>query len=49
MVLASEKEPEGWTAANKITVVLETAGLNGTELSAYCREWGLFPVQVRRW
>jgi hypothetical protein len=28
-------------AADKFTVVLETAGLNATELSAYCREHGL--------
>jgi len=47
-VPASEKEPEGWSAADKFTVVLETAGLNATELSAYCRDWGLFPEQVSR-
>ncbi|WP_457767799.1 helix-turn-helix domain-containing protein [Cyanobium sp. ULC084] len=27
-VTASEKEPEGWSPADKFTVVLETAGLN---------------------
>ena len=32
---ASEKERQGWNAADKFTVVLETAGLNATELSAY--------------
>jgi hypothetical protein len=41
VVPASEKEPEVWSAAVKFTVVLETAGLNATELSAYCREHGL--------
>lgn len=46
---ASEKEPEGWSAADKFTVVLETAGLNDTELGAFCRERGLFPEQVARW
>ncbi len=46
---SSEKEPEGWSAAGKFTVVLESAGLNSTELSAYCRERGLFPEQVSRW
>jgi len=30
-------------------VVLETACLNTTELSAYCRERGLYPEQVDRW
>ena len=49
VVPASEKEPEGWNAADKFTVVLESAGLNATELSAYCRERGLFPEQVSRW
>ena len=49
VVLASEKDPNGWSAADKFIVVLETAGLNATELSAYCRERGLFPEQVSRW
>ena len=41
VVPASEKDPDSWSAADKFTVVLETAGLNSTELSAYCRERGL--------
>ena len=49
VVPASEKVPDGWSAADKFTVVLETAGLNATELSGYCRERGLFPEQVERW
>ena len=34
VVPASDKEPEGWNAADKFTVVLDSAGLNATELSA---------------
>jgi len=49
VVPASEKDPDGWSAADKFTVVLESAGLNATELSGYCRERGLFPEQVERW
>ena len=49
VVPASEKDPDGWSAADKFTVVLETSGLNATELSAYCRERGLYPEQVDRW
>ena len=45
VVPASEKEPEGWSAADKFTVVLETARSNATELRAYCREPGLYPDQ----
>ena len=46
---ASQKDPEGWGATDKFTVVLETAGLNITKLSAYCRGRGLYPEQVDRW
>ncbi len=49
VVPASVKDTEGWVATDKFTVVLETAGLNATELSAYCRERGLYPEQVERW
>ena len=49
VVPASKKKPESWSTADKFTVVMETAGLNETELSAYCRERGLFPEQVERW
>lgn len=49
VVPASQKDPEGWGPADKFTVVLETAGLNSTELGGYCRERGLFPEQVDRW
>ena len=46
VVPASQKDPDGWSAADKFTVVLETAGLNATELSAYRQERGLCRVQV---
>lgn len=49
VVPASEKEAESWSAADKFTVVLETAGLNATELGGYCRERGLYTEQVDRW
>jgi transposase-like protein len=49
VVPASQKDPVGWGASDKFTVVLETAGLNATELGGYCRERGLFPEQVARW
>jgi transposase len=48
VVSASEKDPEGWSAADKFKVVLESAGLNATELGAFCRERGLYPEQVER-
>jgi transposase len=49
VVPASEKEPEGWRVADKFTLVLKIAGLNATELSAYCPKRGVYPEQVKRW
>ena len=34
-VAASEKDPEGWSTADKFTVVLESAGLNTTEIGVF--------------
>lgn len=38
--------PGGWAPADKLTVVLETAGFNATEIGAYSREQGLFSKQL---
>jgi transposase len=46
VVPASKKEPEDWSANEVLTLVLGTAGLNATELRAYCRERCLVPKQV---
>lgn len=45
----AKQKPEQWSSANKFTVVLETARLSETELSAYCRQKGLFVEQVKAW
>jgi len=49
VVPATQKDPEGLGPTDKFTVVLESAGLNSTELSAYYRERGQFLEQVERW
>ena len=41
--------PQGWASADKFAAVLETAALNESDLSAYCRERGLYPSQVKQW
>jgi hypothetical protein len=38
MVPASEKDPEGWSAAVKLKVLQESAGLHATELGSFCRK-----------
>ena len=41
--------PKGWSSADKFAAVLETAALNESELSAYCRQRGLYPNQIKQW
>jgi transposase-like protein len=43
VVPASEKAPETWSTADKFTVVLESAGLNATELGAFSASGACIP------
>ena len=43
------KSPEGWSSQEKFRVVLESAGLNETELAQYCRRKGLYVEQIKAW
>ncbi len=49
LVPDSKQKPEQWSSANKFVVVLETARMSEAELSAYCRQKGLFIEQVKAW
>ena len=50
LVPSSEREQEGWSAANKFTVVLESSVLNATELNAWVLKqgWKLHPRRSTR-
>lgn len=41
--------PAGWTSADKLAAVIETASMNEADLGAYCRRRGLYPEQLRVW
>lgn len=43
------KNSEQWSAQDKFSVLTETASLNATELSEYCRKRGLFVEQLDQW
>ena len=46
---SGKASPESWGGEAKFAVVLETAGMNASELGEYCRCKGLYPEQVARW
>ena len=41
--------PKGWASVDKFAAVLETAALNESERSVYCRKRGLYPNQIKQW
>jgi transposase-like protein len=43
------KSSNQYSADDKLAVIIETATLNETELSEYCRCKGLYPVQIKSW
>ncbi len=49
VVPGDSKNSEKWSSADKFAAVLETAALNESELSAYCRQRGLYPNQIKQW
>jgi len=44
-----DSTPEGWSASDKFSAVVETAAMNEMELSEYCRRRGLYPAQIQQW
>jgi len=48
-VPGSGKTSDQWSAESKLAVVIETAALNESELSEYCRQKGLYPEQIKEW
>ena len=42
-------DAEGWSARDKFSAVVETAAMNESERSEYCRKRGLYPEQLAAW
>jgi len=49
VVPAAPSNPENWSGADKLAVIIETASMNEQALSEYCRKKGLYPEQIARW
>jgi hypothetical protein len=47
--LSMPASTRAWTAPARLEAVVATAALNETELSAWCREHGLYPSELGRW
>ena len=49
LFLADGADPEGWTARDKFTAVMETAPRGGSERAEYGRKRGLYPQPITAW
>ena len=43
------KNPASISPEEKLNIIIETAHLSQSELSAYCREKGLYPEEIAQW
>lgn len=48
-VAGREKRPDEWQREERFAALLETHGLNEEQVSAWCRERGLFPHHLEQW
>lgn len=48
-VAGREKRPDEWQRDERFAALLETHGLNEEQVSAWCRERGLFPHHLEQW
>lgn len=44
-----ENRSEDWQSDVKFSMIIATAGMNGHELSEYCRQHGIYPDQINHW
>lgn len=47
--LIPDGDAVSWSGQDRFAAVVETAGMNATELAEYCRTRGLYPEQVHGW
>ena len=47
--MTKHSKPDSWSPGQKFAIVIETATMSEVELSAYCREHGLYPEQISDW
>lgn len=47
--MTREKTPQQWTPEQKLQAVIECESMDTEQLSAWCRERGIFPHHVKQW
>lgn len=48
-LMSGEKGPQNWTKAQRLEAIMRCYGLNEEQISAYCRENGIYPHNLKTW
>jgi len=47
--MPKEKSPQDWNKTQQFEAILDCHGLNDEQISAYCRENGIYPHHINQW
>ena len=48
-IMNEEKSPRLWTAEQKLEIVMACESMDKEQISAHCREHGVYPHHVKQW
>jgi transposase-like protein len=48
-LMSKEKNPQAWTQIQRLEAILDCHGISEEEMSAYCREHGIYPHHIKEW
>jgi transposase-like protein len=47
--MSKEKSPQNWTKTQRFEAIMDCHGMKDEQLSAYCRENGIYPHHIKEW
>jgi transposase-like protein len=47
--MSKEKSPQNWTKTQRFEAIIDCHGMSDDQVSAYCREHGIYPHHVKEW
>lgn len=47
--MSKEKSPQDWNKAQRLEAILHCHSMNDEQISAYCRENGIYPHHLKEW
>ena len=48
-IMSKEKSPQDWNKAQRLDAIMHCHSMNDEQVSAYCRENGIYPHHLKEW